>query len=210
MEATVHTGRLADKLGIPADQRGPRMGFRASHAWEILYAATFNVRITRLWGSCPAWVAALVSAGGPRNVSLWDIRLGWVTIPELDSCPEGSAHLAWNVEEAEGYTHVSFAIPGGVFEPGQLAAVCVPEVVGDKPIIISGRGPHWLVAAVTRAYAKPGRCVAVAALHETSEPIEGGGTWGEAHLGQAPAIVVAANENHDIGSVIHFTLPEKK
>jgi CRISPR-associated protein Csx3 len=205
-DATVHTGRLADAIGIPAEERGARMGFRPWHAGMIQNLTQEAMdRPLRLWGVGPAWVPTLVSAPARRSVALWDIRLGWVTLPELETSPDGSSHLTWVVEDQDACVHVFFAIPGGVFDPGQLAAVHVPEVARGKPIIISGRGPHWLVAAIARTYALAGHVVAVAALHETSGELLDGRLWKEVYPGLAPGVVVASSEvATPVGTVLPF------
>lgn len=192
LEATIHTGRLADALGIPAETRDARLGFRPEHGPTIraFSQEACGEPEVRLWGALPAWVAALIACDASGVAKLWDIRLGWVNLPELVLAPEPSAHLAWRVEQDNGHTLVSFAIPGGVFDPTKLVEVVLPVVLAGASVVLSGRGPHWLVAAVARAYAKAGHPVAVAALHETSARQSGGQTWGEANPGFAPAVVI--------------------
>lgn len=192
LEATVHTGRLADALGIPAEVRDGRLGFRPEHAPVIrtLSSDVCGEPETRLWGACPAWLAAFIACEASGQLNLWDIRLGWVSLPELPLAPQPSAHLAWRVEKDNGHTLVSFAIPGGVIDSAKLAEIVAPSVPTGAFVVLSGRGPHWLVAAVARAYARAGHQVAVAALHESNAKIACGKTWGEANPGFAPMVVV--------------------
>lgn len=49
-------------------------------------------------------------------------------------------------------TLLEFEIEGGIAEPSELADLEPPNVLGDKGIVISGRGPVWLYAYLTHHY----------------------------------------------------------
>lgn len=58
------------------------------------------------------------------------------------------------VDHAAGVRLVKFEIPGGVTTPAE-AAEAVEEIetqlVGDKPVLIWGRGPVWIFAMIAHA-----------------------------------------------------------
>jgi CRISPR-associated protein Csx3 len=51
-----------------------------------------------------------------------------------------------------GATLLEFEIPGGICEPADLATFNPPEVPGTGGVVISGRGPVWLYAALAHHY----------------------------------------------------------
>lgn len=192
LEANVHTGRLASQLGIPVENRGARVGFRPwlAGACLALSAAALAAPICKVWGACPSWLPALLAAGA-KQMELWDIRLGYVPIPELSITESGAGPLTWRVTEHGDRTVVAFSIPGGVFHVAQLATVTPPAIPAGRAVVLSGRGPHWLMAAVAATYARVGHPVAVLALAESSEPLPDGNVWNQVHPDEVPAVVVA-------------------
>lgn len=208
-EATINFGQLATALAIPADARGARMGFRPWQATAIraLSHEALSGSVVKAWGACPSWVAGLVAAQAASAVELFDIRLGYVALPELTLNTDASSELTWSVAEVDGQQLVSFAIPGGKLDVASLPAIQPPAVEPGTTVVLSGRGPHWLTAAITRAYAHAGHSVAVLALHESSEPLPGGGTWATANPGTAPAVMVAGSPA-DLGRLLAVRLPQ--
>ena len=91
--------------------------------------------------------------------------------------------------EMQEFTIVDFAIEGGVCEPADLASITPPDVDGTKGVVISGRGPVWLYAALAHHYH-------VTAWVATFDPRLGGAVVTSRHSPSAPAV----------GSVI--TLPK--
>lgn len=51
-----------------------------------------------------------------------------------------------------GATLLEFEISGGICEPADLATFNPPEVPGTGGVVISGRGPVWLYAALAHHY----------------------------------------------------------
>lgn len=197
LEASVSTIALANELGIPEKSRDARLGIRPWHACEIIAGVDGLSEPVRLWGPGPGWVSALVAC--TTSCELYDVRLGYVPIPDLELAESGSDHLAWEIRECEGSSLVSFSIPDGVFDASDLATVS-PPVAKDGLVVLSGRGPHWLTAAIARAYARAGHPVAVLSLHETTLLQKDGSGWSEAHPGKAPAVVVTPGT--DVGRTI--------
>lgn len=60
--------------------------------------------------------------------------------------------IQFTTTEHDGYTLLEFEIPGGVCEPSDLATLTPPEVPGTGGVVISGRGPVWLYAALAHHY----------------------------------------------------------
>jgi len=195
LEASLNTIQLADELKIPQETRDARLGIRPWYAREILERALAMPEPLRVWGPCPGWVSGMIACAARSE--LYDVRLGYVPIPDLELAASGSEHLDWEIVEGDP-TRVNFTIPGGVFGAGDLAKIRPPKVGGDA-VVLGGRGPHWLTAAIARAYARAGRQVAILSLHETTLPLIDGRCWGDAHEGKSPAVFVAGER---IGEMI--------
>lgn len=56
--------------------------------------------------------------------------------------------------DASGYpaTLLEIEIEGGVCEPSDLANIVVPNIPGDRGVIISGRAPVWLFSFLTHHF----------------------------------------------------------
>lgn len=83
--------------------------------------------------------------------------------------------------EFDSVTVVAFAIEGGVCEPADLASINPPDVDGTKGVVISGRGPVWLYAALAHHYH-------VCAWVGTFDPRLGGAVVTSRHSPTAPAV----------------------
>ena len=81
----------------------------------------------------------------------------------------------------DGATLLEFEIPGGVCEPSDLATLAPPYVEGSLGIIISGRGPVWLFAALAHHYH-------VTAWVGTFDPRMDGAVVVSRHSPSAPAL----------------------
>lgn len=109
-----------------------------------------------VYGRSANWVyVALALAASPHPFLMFDAKLGWVTPPTLPA-------QAGNTEEADWHTRV---IPQGEYlllemstgsqyldidEPERIPLPPLPE---GKGAILSGRIPHWLLAAVCQQLA---------------------------------------------------------
>jgi CRISPR-associated protein Csx3 len=58
----------------------------------------------------------------------------------------------FRVTDCNTYTLISFDISGGVISPADLANLNPPAVDGRKGVVLSGRGPVWLFAALCHHY----------------------------------------------------------
>ena len=98
--------------------------------------------------------------------------------------------IQFNTTPIEGATLLEFNIDGGVCEPADLATLNPPEVDGTGGVVISGRGPVWLYAALVHHY------------HTTQwvgtfDPRMGGAVVTSRHYRTAPAVgsIVSLGEN---------------
>lgn len=91
-------------------------------------------------------------------------------------------------------TLIEFEVEGGVMSPSDLATLAFPDVDGSKGVILSGRGPVWLYAALAHNYHVT-RWVA------TFDPrvVEGGG---------AVVVSVHSLDAPAVGSVVSLPKPE--
>ena len=80
-----------------------------------------------------------------------------------------------------GATLIEFEIDGGVCWPADLATLNPPEVDGTKGVVISGRGPVWLYAALAHHYH-------VTAWVGTFDPRLGGAVVTSRHSRTAPPV----------------------
>lgn len=60
--------------------------------------------------------------------------------------------IQFKTTPVEGATLLELNIDGGVCEPSDLATLAPPEVPGTGGVVISGRGPVWLYAALAHHY----------------------------------------------------------
>lgn len=85
--------------------------------------------------------------------------------------------------EASGFpaTLLEIEIDGGVCEPADLGKIVVPNIPGDRGVIISGRAPVWLFSFLTHHFHV---CKWVA----TFDPRLGGGVVTSVHTKNAPTV----------------------
>lgn len=190
-QADVHFGRLADQVGIPEEERGPRLGFRPRHAHAVsaLCREELTQQVCRIWGPAPGWLVSMLSAQATGGVELWDIRLGYVGLSELESGREEV--LEWKLEETQEFNFLHFSIPMDVLGVEQLEDVRVPSFDSDKPIVLSGRGPHWLTAAIARHLERRGEEVAILAPNESSCKLSDGREWSSVYPESVPAVGIS-------------------
>jgi CRISPR-associated Csx3 family protein len=63
--------------------------------------------------------------------------------------------LNWTLDTHDpAYTHVRFAIPGPYldYDTAVAAPLPVPAVAPDRGVVLDGRLPNWLYAALARVY----------------------------------------------------------
>ena len=91
--------------------------------------------------------------------------------------------MRFNVQETEKFSTVKFELDGPI-SPETLENLKFPKVTPTKGVIISGRGPIWLYAALVHAYHAT-RWVA------THDPRLGGGVVVTSHVPEiVPGMVI--------------------
>jgi len=111
-----------------------------------------------LYGAGPPWLtAALAAYTDPARIQLFNVALGWVAPPPLRLSGEMDAtRLHWEQDEREpAYCHLRFTIPGAYLDYDDAIAtpLAVPRVAPERGVVLDGRLPNWLYAALARVYA---------------------------------------------------------
>jgi CRISPR-associated Csx3 family protein len=109
--------------------------------------------IVKIDGAAPAWlVAALAHECHPRCVEL-NSPDGYIGVHgrRARGNGEGVEFTVKNLED--GWTLVSFALdPSKPLVPTDMDKIAPPELPMGAKVIISGRGPNWLVASLVMGY----------------------------------------------------------
>lgn len=102
--------------------------------------------IVSIDGRGPVWLAAALAVGVlPGRTCLFDIRYGWVKVPEVEIQAPGNLRVEYR--EYADYTWLEVSIPDGIYE--QQDRVIIPPFERTKPgVVISGRLPRWVYAAL--------------------------------------------------------------
>lgn len=107
-----------------------------------------------LYGRAPGWIiAALAYHALPAQFFQFDPRFGWLTPPALIfDTPPVDAPLQTKVSAAPHAWHLKFLIHTD-YLPLPKKPPVIPPVPSNTGIIIEGKIPHWLIAALARQYA---------------------------------------------------------
>lgn len=101
-----------------------------------------------LYGRGPVWLATMLGAhAAPAPLTIYDARLGWIPLPDIQAAADDQNTLTLSLTETDTYTLAEFGIPGGLLENTKLHS---PNLTGQKGIIISGKLPRWVFAALAR------------------------------------------------------------
>jgi len=106
-----------------------------------------------LYGRGPNWLYAAVAKWAcPAPFFLFDIRLGWVEAPALDTGePSPDAPLRVSAQADASATKLLFNVPDAYLDILEAAALRMPPCSAEQGIILSGKLPQWLWAALVRA-----------------------------------------------------------
>lgn len=109
-----------------------------------------------LYGRGPNWLYAAVAAHAwPASFELFDVRWGWITAPALGwGVPSERSGLAVAVRQRGECTQLDFRLLHAYLDLAQAGALTAP-VVQTAGLILSGKLPHWLWAALARQYVEP-------------------------------------------------------
>src|SRR5258706_2321095 len=114
-----------------------------------------------VYGAGPPWIyAALAAYTDPAAIQVFNVALGWVAPPRLvlDDAMDAD-RLGWaQFDDDPAYRRVRFTIPGSYLDYDTAVAMPmpVPPPASDRGIVLDGRLPNWLYAALARAYAPAG------------------------------------------------------
>jgi len=111
-----------------------------------------------VYGAGPPWVyAALAAATDPAPVQVFNIALGWVALPSLaPGAPMDTARLHWELDDRDAaYRRIRFTIPDSYLDYDDAIAtlLAVPAILPGCGVVLDGRLPNWLFAALARVYA---------------------------------------------------------
>ncbi len=147
------------------------------------------------------------------DVSYYDpkTRQWYVWLPTLNLEDEPSDHLNRTIRQTDSHVIVEFAIPEYVISVDQLPDIILPNIsdIGQKGIIVSGKGPRRLTGTILKNYLHQTDCARVATTNPrlTSPEIQiEGKPWNDiATPGQLPAVIVWSREPlQAVGTVIPY------
>lgn len=106
-----------------------------------------------LYNSGPLWAyAALLLAADSNAAWCYNPRSGWhhvIPYPTATGVPAGV--LSWTKERYPDAIRLKYERPQVVFR-ADSQALTVPEVPANVGVILDGRGPNWLIAALAASY----------------------------------------------------------
>lgn len=104
-----------------------------------------------LYGRGPNWLYAAVARHAlPAPFYLFDVRQGWMAAPALLADPAAAAdQLAVTMRPLPDATYLEFHLPEAYLDPGELTPLSYPPCPPGG-VILSGKLPHWLWAALAR------------------------------------------------------------
>jgi CRISPR-associated protein Csx3 len=108
-----------------------------------------------VYGIGPGWLyAALAAASAPARMVLFDPRLGWVEPPRLAFADAPDlARLGWRLAASgTDATQTQFDIPGAYLDYDAAEGTPIPRAPAGRGVVLDGKLPHWLNAALVRAY----------------------------------------------------------
>ena len=106
-----------------------------------------------LYGRGPNWLYAAVAAHAlPAPFYLFDVRLGWVPTPTIDvGVPPAGGPITVSQRSRPDATLLSFTLLDAYLDINQATELRVPACQAGG-VIIGGKLPHWLWAALARHY----------------------------------------------------------
>jgi CRISPR-associated protein Csx3 len=109
-----------------------------------------------LYGAAPPWLSgALAVYSAPATIKLFHVALGWVEPPPLARDAEPDAQrLAIERPPVAGMTWLRIGIPGSYLDYDECCTrpLPVPSIDAAQGVVLDGRLPIWLYAALCRAY----------------------------------------------------------
>jgi len=106
-----------------------------------------------IYGRGPIWLYGALATFTHPAPQLFDPRQGWVTPPalQLADAPDAT-RLRWETVIQPDHTRVRLSIPHGYLDLDTANELPVPTVPIDRGVVLDGKLPNWLVAALVRSY----------------------------------------------------------
>ena len=107
-----------------------------------------------IFGRGPVWLAAFLAIGAlPQPVSIFDIRYGWITVPQISRGGGPDLEIEITSVPIQANTlKIHFKIKEGVLDPREGFIFPLPEANLEGGVILSGKLPRWLFASLARFY----------------------------------------------------------
>ncbi len=139
---------LAQRLSVPVDGKNPV--WSPGHIAHLPDFVPQGVPLS-IYGRGPVWLAAALAVHAlPAPCSIFDARFGWMILPDVSFSQQG-VNLESKVSSMkEGDAWLEIELPDGTLEPGEII---MRPALGRKGIVISGKLPRWLFAALARKLA---------------------------------------------------------
>lgn len=108
-----------------------------------------------LYGRAPGWVyAALAAFALPQPVEVFDPRRGWTPLPLLGGGPPRNRLLTCALEpDGPGRQRLKLTIERAYLELEEATSMVPPALAPGQGLVIDGKLPNWLAAALVRHYA---------------------------------------------------------
>ncbi len=147
VELAVDVVRLARRLGENPHRWRP-------HALPAVLSYLPSAKPLALYGRGPNWLYAAVAVHAlPASFHLFDVRLGWVAVPNVSPSagPRSAGSIVASCVEGPGATHWMVTLPEAYLPVGvPLPRLAVAE---GRGVVISGKLPLWMWAALARGAA---------------------------------------------------------
>ncbi len=106
-----------------------------------------------IYGRGPAWLyASLAAFNAPARCVVFDPRYGWLELPDIDFGATPDARLSWSIRDDRGACRIEIGTAGAYLDPYTTTSYRVLPVDHERGVILSGKLPLWLYAALARAY----------------------------------------------------------
>lgn len=148
---------LAVELAALARQLGQDAGHWLPEALPAVLDYLPEQTPLALYGRGPNWLYAATAAHAlPAPFYLFDVRWGWIAAPPLEGSMATAASGLTVVKQQRGTvcTLLDFRLQHAYLDLTQACTLAVPPVQ-TAGLILQGKLPHWLWAALARHYAAP-------------------------------------------------------
>ncbi len=141
-----------------APQRNPPGEWRPEDLGQVASLLPQPPGPISIYGRGPVWLAAMLGAYCANiPATIYDVRLGWIPIPQVES-DSVSPNLQTILRSSAEYDFVEINIPGGILEDERLR--CAP-IQGDAGLILSGKLSRWIYAGLARSLAAHRKWIAI-------------------------------------------------